>query len=106
MDEDFEFRNRYLDDDDGYGVDSTGIYSCGDALYGQDTTATIGGDCNDVLATINLGETEVCNNVDDDCSGVVDDGGAGALWYLDLDGDGFGDLNTPTASPSCKAPVY
>ena len=47
------------------------------------------------------GATETCNNVDDDCDGVVDDG-VGSTWYRDADGDGYG---TPTNSLSaCSQP--
>ena len=36
--------------------------------------ASCGGDCNDADRTVNPGATELCNGVDDDCSGVPDDG--------------------------------
>ena len=39
-------------------------------------------DCNDDDAAINPGAADVCNGVDDDCDGTVDEG-------LDADGDGF-----------------
>lgn len=40
-------------------------------------------------------ETEICNQRDDDCDGVVDNN-AGPIWelYMDADGDGHGDPNT------------
>jgi hypothetical protein len=33
-----------------------------------------GDDCNDTLATVNFGAAEACDNVDNNCNGVVDDG--------------------------------
>ncbi|MEK7529613.1 MAG: putative metal-binding motif-containing protein, partial [Patescibacteria group bacterium] len=47
-------------------------------------------DCNDSDAAINPGAVEVCDNVDNDCSGVVDDW-LQVKYYWDADGDGFGD---------------
>jgi hypothetical protein len=38
---------------------------------------------------------EVCNGLDDDCNGVVDDDASDAsTWYRDQDGDGFGVSST------------
>ncbi|GDX79956.1 hypothetical protein LBMAG42_17670 [Deltaproteobacteria bacterium] len=48
-----------------------------------------GTDCDDADAAVNPGATEVCDWVDQDCDGLVDDG-VGPLWYLDDDGDGYG----------------
>ncbi len=45
-----------------------------------------GVDCNDANAAINPSATEVCNGVDDNCSGQIDEG-------FDLDGDGFTTCN-------------
>ena len=39
-----------------------------------------------------LPQTEICNELDDNCDGAVDEG-LGQLFFADLDGDGFGDLN-------------
>ena len=50
-------------------------------------------DCDDDDALVNPDATEVCDDVDNDCNGEVDDS-AGDLWYDDDDGDGFGDPET------------
>src|SRR3989338_3792506 len=47
-------------------------------------------DCNDSNAAINPGAVEVCDYVDNDCSGVVDDW-LQVKYYWDADDDGFGD---------------
>lgn len=44
---------------------------------------------------------EVCNGVDDDCDGAIDEA-LSATWYADGDGDGYGDPSTATIS--CEAP--
>jgi hypothetical protein len=52
---------------------------------------TCTGDCNDADPLIHPGVTELCNNVDDDCDGTVDEG------FIDADHDGItgcaGDCN-------------
>ncbi|MBC3759099.1 VCBS repeat-containing protein, partial [Hyunsoonleella sp. SJ7] len=50
------------------------------------------GDCDDNDAAINPGAAEVCDGVDNNCDGSIDESG-GQLWYVDNDGDGFGDAN-------------
>ncbi len=50
-------------------------------------------DCNDNNATINPNEVEICDFVDNNCDGQVDEGFQNA-WYLDADGDGFGDIGS------------
>ncbi|MFA6010877.1 MAG: DUF1566 domain-containing protein, partial [Desulfobacteraceae bacterium] len=45
-----------------------------------------GGDCNDSNISINPGMTELADDgIDNDCNGLY-----GFTWYLDSDGDGFG----------------
>ncbi len=46
-------------------------------------------DCDDDNIAIHPGATEICNGVDDDCVGGIDDG-VGPLWYMDADGDLYG----------------
>ncbi len=47
-------------------------------------------DCDDTKASVNPNATEVCNDVDDNCVGGVDEG-FDKNWYRDVDMDGFGD---------------
>lgn len=62
----------YVDGDgDGYGGGTT-VQAC--ALPGG--YAATGGDCNDGNGAIHPTAAEVCNGMDDDCSGHADDGGA------------------------------
>jgi hypothetical protein len=52
-------------------------------------------DCNDADADAYVGGTETCDGVDEDCDGAVDEDATDAgLWYLDLDGDDYGDPAT------------
>jgi len=65
-------------------------------------------DCNDLSAAVNPDADEVCNGVDDDCDGLVDaddpsvDPTTEATWYLDSDGDGYGDSGI--SAVGCDAP--
>jgi len=49
-------------------------------------------DCNDGDAAVSPTATELCDGIDNNCDGQVDEAdGAGAFtWYPDADGDGFG----------------
>ncbi|HAD12429.1 MAG TPA: hypothetical protein DCF33_08315, partial [Saprospirales bacterium] len=44
-------------------------------------------DCDDNNAAINPGAQEVCDGVDNDCDGQVDEG-VKTTYYADADGDG------------------
>ena len=48
-------------------------------------------DCDDTTSDSYPAE-EICDNKDNDCNAEVDDG-IGQMFYVDADGDGFGDEN-------------
>ena len=50
-----------------------------------------GQDCDDQDASVYPDAAEICDDVDQDCDGAVDEGQAFATWFPDKDGDGFGD---------------
>jgi hypothetical protein len=76
----------YLDaDGDGYGKAPKFYDGC--PMQGFVTRA---GDCDDANATINPDAAEVCDGIDNDCSGTIDDHMLSVPWYWDNDGDGFG----------------
>ncbi|HMV67885.1 MAG TPA: putative metal-binding motif-containing protein, partial [Myxococcota bacterium] len=86
-------------DGDGFGDAETGMTTC-DPGGGRVEDGT---DCDDRLATVFPGAQEICNRVDDDCDGFVDDEAADGLpWYRDLDGDGYGDVLD--VQVACEAP--
>ncbi len=60
-------------------------------------------DCDDQNAAIHPDAVELCNELDDDCNGLVDDSPTDmATWYLDEDGDGYG--KDTTAQEACQPP--
>ena len=93
----------YVDDDgDGFGSDET-VEAC-DQPSGSSTDD---GDCDDGDAAVNPDAEELCNELDDDCDGYVDDDDPdladASTWYLDHDGDGYGD--PAFSAEGCEAPA-
>ncbi len=88
------------DEEDG---DGDRYVSCdradGDTWRGESSISG-GSDCDDANNGASPGATEVCDNVDNDCDDVVDEDDAvdAAFWYLDNDGDGYGDADISTVS--------
>ncbi len=59
---------------------------------GHASLETGGDDCDDSNAEIFPGVEEICDEVDQDCDGEVDEDASDAtLWYADADVDGYGD---------------
>ena len=95
----------YVDyDGDGYGDAASSTVSCASPTdHVADAT-----DCNDVNPAINPGSTEICNTLDDDCDGAIDDAdpsldlSTATTWYADADADGYGDASVTVAT--CEAP--
>jgi hypothetical protein len=89
----------YADADaDGYGNSATTLSYCTQP-YGYVANST---DCNDALAAVNPAATEICNSIDDNCSGAADEGLAFINYYADADADGYG---AGTATSACAQPT-
>lgn len=90
VDEDLQRYTYYLDaDGDSYGDIALSIQICYDlpaAGYVVDST-----DCDDQDADINPAAFEICDDVDNNCDGQVDEELALYDYYLDNDQDGYGD---------------
>lgn len=62
-----------------------------------DGLAETDGDCNDDNAAVYPGAPEVCDGLDDDCNGMVDDSPVdGTAYWADADGDTWGDAAATT----------
>ncbi len=98
------FYPYFLDSDgDGYGDTATYIIVC-------ETTPPTGytvlnGDCDETNAAINPGASEVCDGLDNNCDGQVDNGLTFYTYYLDNDGDGFGDAASLLSSCETTPPT-
>jgi alpha-tubulin suppressor-like RCC1 family protein len=85
-------------DNDGY-TDGTTLVSC-TKPYGYVASAQPG-DCDDEDNQINPGKTEICDEIDNNCNGLVDEG-VKLVFYKDLDRDGYTDGVTQIG---CTAPT-
>ena len=76
----------YFDlDEDGHGLGET--MGC----PGAANFSVVNSDCDDADSSRHPDLGEVCDGVDNDCDGVVDENATFGTWYADADGDGFGD---------------
>ncbi|MCS6980061.1 MAG: MopE-related protein [Flavobacteriales bacterium] len=75
-------------DGDGFGDPSFLVYVC------ESTPGFVpdSGDCDDASSVVFPGAPETCNEVDDNCNGLVDEGVV-QPFYPDMDGDGFGNAS-------------
>ena len=84
-------------DGDGYGDPDTTTQACAS----PDGYNPFGSDCDDGDPEVYPSAVEVCNGIDDNCDDIVDEGLL-TTWYLDGDGDGYGD--TDLSVSACTAP--
>lgn len=80
--------NEYLvdEDGDGFGSADNTIIAC----ELRDGLTNLDGDCDDTNVQLNPLATEVCDEIDNNCDGNIDEG-VQTTFYADADGDGFGD---------------
>lgn len=86
-------------DMDGYGgVSSTLACSAPPGYVAE------GGDCNDFNAMIYPNAMEACNDLDDNCNGLIDEGVPTQTIYKDNDGDGFAPMGAQSQE-KCNVPI-
>ena len=102
IDNDVDIGIWYLDaDGDGHGDARTSVEDCAQPSGYVD----VGDDCDDSEPAAYPGNTEICDEIDNDCDGDTDepDASDAGLWYLDADHDGYGDPDQ--SSTSCDEPM-
>ncbi|MBI4849844.1 MAG: hypothetical protein HY808_14940 [Nitrospirae bacterium] len=87
-------------DSDGYGnIFITALACTAPAGYVSDST-----DCDDTNTNVHPGAVEVCNSIDDNCNGQIDEG-VTITFYPDSDGDGYGSSAPEIGFNACTAPA-
>jgi hypothetical protein len=97
---------RYPDTDgDGYGDMTKGV----EAASAPADYIVQGGDCNDNDKKVHPGAVEICDSVDNNCDGKIDDAdpaldtNSQKTFYRDADSDSFGDPSV--TKRACAAPA-
>ena len=85
-------------DGDGFGDDAGKVTSCSP----PPDFVGVGGDCDDTDPEVNPGAEEVCNGKDDNCNSLIDEEIQEVIFFLDQDGDGFGDDGSSVSD--CEQP--
>jgi predicted outer membrane repeat protein len=87
-------------DGDGFGGEGEKVSACEQPK----NYAGLGGDCDDTRPEVHPDAGELCDGLDDDCDGAVDED-LGSAWYPDADADGYGDADVkPSATCTPTVP--
>ncbi|WP_224367505.1 RCC1 domain-containing protein [Hyalangium versicolor] len=86
-------------DGDGYGNPADVVQTCAQPSGYVSNSS----DCNDNNSSAHPGGTEVCDGVDNNCNGSIDEGIPLNTFYRDADGDGRG--NPSVSTQACLAPA-
>ena len=103
VDDGLVFDDWYVDDDvDGHGTGAP-TSTCDGPPPGS--WSQLGDDCDDTDPQNFPGNTEVCDERDNDCDGVSDNGLTFVDYWPDLDGDGYGDSDVPAFNTCSGQPI-
>lgn len=103
-DDGLTFTFYYEDTDgDGYGTPNSKFPSCAPEPPSGFVANHL--DCNDTDASIHPDAAEICDDLDNDCNGLFDDGLTFTTYYADADQDGFGIESNTTSNCTGVAPA-
>jgi len=88
-------------DNDTYGNPSVSQTTCTGAPAGYVANNT---DCNDNNSAVHPGATEVCNTIDDNCNGQIDEG-VQSTFYADADNDSYGNAAATNFGMHCACRI-
>ncbi len=97
--DDFEYdcdisqhKHFYIDEDGDFFGDSsaTSTFACS----APENYIANNLDCDDTNANIKPGVDEICDGVDNNCDGNINEGLATSTYFMDADGDGYGDASS------------
>ena len=89
IDEDIPSEWFFDADGDGFGDDAQQVETC----LPDEGYVEISGDCDDTNGAVFPEAEEICDSVDNNCDGDIDEGLL-SLFYIDADLDGYGDSAT------------
>jgi hypothetical protein len=93
-------------------LEPPGVVGNPDHDFDEDGYSEREGDCDDRRPELNPSATEICDGLDNDCDGLVDDQDVDidpsqqTSWYLDQDGDGYGDGSRADRRCDASSPAW
>lgn len=91
---------RYYQDADGDTYGNASVYK--DTTVQPTGYVTNSTDCNDANSTVHPNALEVCDGVDNNCNGFIDEN-VQTTYFRDADDDGYG--NPTSTTQACSVPV-
>ncbi len=103
VDDGIQYYTFYFDgDEDGFGTPDSLMETCNENLPMGFVDNNL--DCDDTNAMVNPDSPEECDNIDNDCNTLVDDGLPQFQFYLDADQDNFGNPDSTIQTCFFEAP--
>lgn len=90
----------WYEDLDGDFYGNSSVYEVG-CEHSFSSATNIAGDCDDSNPDVNPGSIEICDDLDNNCNGEINEELITVVYYIDNDGDGYGELS---AGDFCSNP--